>query len=41
MAQVKSFRDESNLGNELLAVYGASPAEASAEALLNHASEAR
>nr|ACH91616.1 Hypothetical protein LRH_00014 [Lacticaseibacillus rhamnosus HN001] len=41
MAQVKSLRDESNLVNVLLAVNGDSPAEASAEALLNHASEAR
>ena len=41
MAQMKSFRDESNLGNMLLLVNGASPAEASAEALLSHASEAR
>jgi hypothetical protein len=41
MAQMKSIRDESNLVNVLLAVNGDSPAEASAEALLSHASEAR
>ncbi|WP_275415000.1 hypothetical protein [Lacticaseibacillus rhamnosus] len=41
MAQVKSFSDESSLVNVLLAVNGDSPAEASAEALLSHASEAR
>ncbi|EKQ02282.1 hypothetical protein LCA32G_0007 [Lacticaseibacillus paracasei] len=41
MAQMKSLSDESNLVNVLLAVNGESPAEASAEALLSHASEAR
>ena len=41
MTPINIFSGESNLGNVLLLVNGDSPTEASAEALLSHASKAR